>query len=104
MTDLTAASPAGVDALEGTVFDTGYQRYVGPREGRNRARWAVYKDGLRLALGLGRGARAKIIPWFFITVLGVIGLVMALIAGAINTYIGPEVADALDLPSHSDYY
>ncbi len=104
MTDLTAASPGGVDALEGTVFDTGYQSYVGPREGRNRARWAVYKDGLRLALGLGRGARAKIIPWFFITVLGVIGLVMALIAGAINTYIGPEVAEALDLPSHSDYY
>ena len=93
-----------MEALEGIVYDIGYQRYEGPREGRNRARWAVYKDGLRAALGLGRGARAKVIPWFFITVLGVIGLVMALIAGAINTYIGPGVAEQLDLPSHSDYY
>ncbi|MCH7933589.1 MAG: ABC transporter permease subunit [Gemmatimonadetes bacterium] len=104
MTDATAPSPRGTEELEGTVFDIGYQRYVGPREGRNRARWAVYKDGLRLALGLGRGARAKVIPWFFITLLGVIGLIMALIAGAVNTYIGPNAAEALDLPSHSDYY
>ncbi len=104
MTDATATGPGGVGELEGTVFDIGSQRYLGPREGRNRARWAVYKDGVRLALGLGRGARAKVIPWFFITVLGVIGLIMALIAGAVNTYIGPTAAEALDLPSHSDYY
>jgi hypothetical protein len=29
---------------------------------------------------------------------------MALIAGAVNTYIGPNAAEVLDLPSHSDYY
>ncbi len=104
MTDVTAVGPAGSEELEGTVFDIGYQSYVGPREGRSRARWAVYKDGLRSALGLGRGPRAKVIPWFFITILGVIGLVMALIAGAVNTYVGPNAAEVLDLPSHSDYY
>ena len=104
MTDVTAVGPAGSEELERTVFDIGYQSYAGPREGRSRARWAVYKDGLRSALGLGRGPRAKVIPWFFITILGVIGLVMALIAGAVNTYIGPNAAEVLDLPSHSDYY
>ena len=44
---------------EGTVFDLGYRRYEGPREGRNRARTAVYIDGLKITLGIGRGGRAK---------------------------------------------
>ena len=57
----------------GTVFDIGYQRYTGTREGRGRARRAVFKDGLRTALGLGRGGRAKILPWFFIALLSAIG-------------------------------
>ena len=26
---------------EAEVFDLGYQRYTGPRQGRNRARWAL---------------------------------------------------------------
>lgn len=96
------AEPRGVGTLEGTVFDIGYQRYTGPREGRNRARLAVYKDGLRTALGLGRGGRAKILPWTFISVLAIIGLIMALIAGAVNQFAGAEAAELI--PSHSDYY
>ena len=104
MTTAKASGPGDVEVLEGTVFDIGYQHYTGPREGRNRARLAVYKDGLRNALGLGRGGRAKILPWFFIAVAGVIGLVMALIAGAVNTYIGPDAVEQLNLPTHSDYY
>ena len=102
MTNGEAVNPGRVDSLEGTVFDIGYQSYAGPREGRNRARLAVYKDGLRTALGLGRGGKAKILPWFFIAVLGVIGLVMALVAGAVTLFLGPEAAS--QLPSHSDYY
>lgn len=88
----------------GTVFDIGYQGYAGRREGRLRSRWAVLKDGVRTALGLGRGARAKIFPWSFIAVLAAIGLVMALIAGAADRIAGPGMAEQLDLPSHSDYY
>ena len=42
--------PAG-----GTVFDIGYRNYAGAREGTKRSRLAVYKDGLRTALGIGRG-------------------------------------------------
>ena len=36
--------------MTGTVFDIGYQRYTGKREGRQRARTAIFKDGLRAAL------------------------------------------------------
>lgn len=88
----------------GTVFDTGYRNYTGPREGRDRSRRAVFKDGVRTALGMGRGGKAKILPWFFITVLALIGLVMALIAGASNRVLGADMTQSLNLPSHADYY
>ena len=86
----------------GTVFDIGYRSYTGEREGRTSSRLAVYKDGIRIALGFGRGGRAKILPWLFIAVLSFIGLVMALVAGAANRLGGPEAA--AELPSHGDYY
>ena len=89
--------------MTGTVFDIGYQRYTGRREGPARGRKAIFKDGLRTALGLGRGARAKTLPWFFIVLLTAIGLVMALIAGAAERLAGPGSAARLDLPSHSAY-
>jgi ABC-2 type transport system permease protein len=88
----------------GTVFDIGYRNYTGPREGRGRARSAVFKDGIRTALGLGRGARAKILPWSFIAILVSIALIMALMAGAAERYGGPGVAEQLNLPSHADFY
>lgn len=50
------------EQLQGEVYDLGYQRYSGPREGRSRARKALYLDGVKLVLGIGRGARAKILP------------------------------------------
>jgi ABC-2 type transport system permease protein len=91
-------------AAEGTVFDIGYQRYSGPREGRSRSRLAVYKDGIRIALGLGRGGRAKVIPWLFIGVLSLVGFIMALLAGAAQRLVGDAAAEGLRLPSHSDFY
>jgi len=88
----------------GTVFDIGYQRYTDAREGRGRSRRAIFKDGVRIALGLGRGGRAKILPWFFIIALSVLGLVFAIVAGAANRLGGPGTAEKANLPSHSDYY
>jgi ABC-2 type transport system permease protein len=46
----------------GEVFDIGYQRYQGPREGRWRSRISVFENGLRTILGIGRGGRAKVLP------------------------------------------
>ena len=102
----TAASTNSKDgsAREGTVFDIGYQRYEGPREGRNRARISVYKDGLKISLGIGRGPRAKILPWLFIVTLMLIGAGMAFAAITINRLAGDGTAESVGLPSHSDYY
>ncbi|HEX2168013.1 MAG TPA: ABC transporter permease subunit, partial [Longimicrobiales bacterium] len=96
-TDLPAAAPRA-----GTVFDIGYQRYDGPREGRSHSRAAIVRDGIRIALGLGRGPRAKVLPWFFIVTLTFIAFVMALVAGAALLLGGQEAVD--QLPSHSDFY
>ena len=102
---VAAAEPVGPQEItRGSVFDIGYQRYTGPREGRGRGRLAVYKDGIRIAMGLGRGGRAKVMPWLFIAVLLLIGFIMATIAGAMSRFIGQEMTEQLDLPSHSDYY
>ena len=91
-------------ATSGTVFDIGYQPYTGRREGRGRSRLAIFKDGFRTALGFGRGARAKVLPWFFIGVLTAIALVMAIVAGAAERLGGPGTAAEANLPSHSDFY
>ncbi|NQW16657.1 MAG: ABC transporter permease subunit [Chloroflexi bacterium] len=90
-------------ARTGEVFDIGYQNYEGPREGRPRARRAVYKEGIRIALGIGRGGRAKIMPWAFIVAAGIPALVLALIAGTVDRLAG-DFSAAIDLPSHGDYY
>jgi ABC-2 type transport system permease protein len=90
--------------VTGTVFDIGYRNYTGGREGRWHSRRAVFKDGLRTALGLGRGGRAKILPWFFIFVLSFIAMIMALIAGAVDRMQGPGAAEQAGIPSHGDYY
>ena len=87
----------------GRVFDLGFRRYEGPREGRRRAVLAVYKDGLRAAAGLGRGGRAKVVPWLFVAAALVPALVMALVAGAVNR-LAPGFDARTDLPSFSDYY
>ncbi len=93
---------AGAAPFEGTVFDIGYQRYTGAREGRRRARLAVYKDGVRNAMGLGRDTRAKVLPWLFIGALVVVALVMALMSGAAQRFAVDLTQ--VNLPSHSDYY
>ncbi|NQW21496.1 MAG: hypothetical protein HQ477_12385 [Chloroflexi bacterium] len=98
------SSTASVQAREGTVFDIGYQHYDGPREGRNRARLSVFKDGLKISLGLGRGVRAKILPWLFIGSLMLVGAGLAMAAITIDRIAGEGTAHTVGLPTHSDYY
>jgi ABC-2 type transport system permease protein len=88
--------------MSGTVFDIGYRNYTGIREGIERSQRAVFKDGIRISLGLGRGGRAMIIPWFFIAAFAFLGLILAFIAGAVDRLMGPGAAS--NLPSHSDLY
>jgi ABC-2 type transport system permease protein len=50
------------------IFDRGYRNYDGPRLGPRGARSAVYRDGIRRVLALGRKARAKVFPWSLIAI------------------------------------
>jgi len=50
------------------IYDRGYRTYEGPRSGPGGARRAVYREGIRRVLGLGRKARLKIFPWALISI------------------------------------
>jgi ABC-2 type transport system permease protein len=81
----------------GELFDIGYQNYAGPREGRARARKAVFVNGIRTTLGLGRGSSAKVLPIILFAAAMAPAVILALIASQ-----GEELAE--NLPGHSDYY
>ena len=102
VTEEPRTESGSVGGGDGTVFDIGYQSYDGPREGRGRARLAVFKDGVRTALGFGRGGKAKILPWSFVVLLVGLGFILAMMAGAVHRFLGPDAVD--QLPSHSDFY
>ena len=75
----------------GELFDLGYQHYDGPREGRWRARKAVWVNGVRSVLGLGLGLLAKVFPLVLLIIA--IGLALMII---VATTFGPdpEIPDA----------
>jgi ABC-2 type transport system permease protein len=56
----TETYPAG--NAGGVIHDLGYRRYDGPRLGRPRIVAALAWQSFRAAFGLGRGAKAKIVP------------------------------------------
>jgi ABC-2 type transport system permease protein len=72
LTPTTATGPGG------SIYDLGYQRYLGPRLGRRHARTALFRSTLRAAYGVGRGGRAKIAP---ITLTGLAMLPAVLAVG-----------------------
>ena len=82
---------------QGEVFDLGYQRYDGPREGRARGRRAIFENGVRTVLGIGRGGRAKILP----VLLFIGAMTPAVVMVIILSVVGP-LADFL--PGPADYY
>ncbi len=81
----------------GEVFDLGYRRYQGVREGRMRARKALWVNGVRTALGLGRGWPSKLLPFFMFLAVLIPAFVAIIIASQVQ--IGDEV-----FVSHGDYY
>jgi ABC-2 type transport system permease protein len=51
-----------MSAETGVIHDIGYRRYTGRRLGRAQIVRALYWHSLRSAFGLGRGAKAKVVP------------------------------------------
>jgi ABC-2 type transport system permease protein len=83
------------------IYDRGYRTYEGERTGPSGARRAVYKDGIRRTLGLGRKARDKIYPWLMIA----IALAMAAIVIGVHWLIG-DLAEAVaeGVPSYGELF
>ena len=79
----------------GEIFDLGYRGYDGPREGRVRAYKALWVNGVRTALGIGRSWGAKVMPALLLIAV----ISPALVAVIVASLAGPE-----DIISHSDYY
>ena len=89
-----------MNAPEGQLFDLGYQNYHGPREGRARARKALFVNGIRTSFGIGRGAWAKVLPILFFCAVMAPAVVFIIIAATTERVIGVPVS----VPGHADYY
>lgn len=70
----TAAAP-GADV----IHDIGFRHYSGERFGRAWVRRSLFVETLRGIFGLGRPARAKVMPWVLISMLAVPPLIIALV-------------------------
>jgi len=79
------------EAATGSIYDLGYQRYEGRRLGRPGAFLTLYLDGVRACFGLGRPARAKVVP----VGLLVLALLPAVIAVAIEALTRGAIPDPI---------
>lgn len=75
---------APAEMAAGVIHDIGYRHYGGPRLGRWHAAVAVYLHTLRGMYGLGRPARAKVVP----LLLFVITFAPGAVSGAITAAVG----------------
>ena len=67
----------------GVIHDIGYRRYDGPRLGRWNAARAVYVHSLRGIFGIGRPARAKVLPFLLFAITAA----PALVSGALTAVV-----------------
>jgi len=72
-----STSPPAPVAATGSIYDLGYQRYDGRRLGRPFAIRALYIHSLKGTFGIGRGGRAKIVP-FGLLALAVVPAIVAI--------------------------
>ena len=100
---MTRAPSETVAADAGEVFDLGYQSYEGDRHGRWQARRAIWRDGVRTTLGLGRGVTKKVAPVIFIGLMWLPAVVVIVIGGFISTF-GGDAAAEMGVPNAAEYY
>jgi ABC-2 type transport system permease protein len=79
---MTSSGPGG------SIYDLGYQSYVGPRLGRRSAVRALFTQTIRWCFGIGRGGRAKIAP-FTLAAIAILPAVIAVGFAAIAAQAGP---------------
>jgi ABC-2 type transport system permease protein len=72
------AAPVGT----GVIHDLGYRRYDGPRLGRAAIIRALAWHSLRSAFGIGRGAKAKIVPLLMFALMCLPAVVNAIVVAS----------------------
>lgn len=88
----------------GSIYDLGYQGYDGPRLGRGAVAVALLRQTLSAAYGIGRGGRAKIVP-FGLAALALLPAVLAVGIGALIRQAGvPSDAAVQASPIRHDSY
>jgi ABC-2 type transport system permease protein len=70
--------------MTSVIHDIGYRHYDGPRLGRGHAVRSLFVHNLRAAYGLGRPAKAKIMPFMLFTMM----LLPAAVSVAITAFAG----------------
>lgn len=83
--DLIAGSATG------SIYDLGYRRYDGPRLGRRHAVTALVGHGLRAVFGLGRSARAKVVPLGLVALATLPAVVSVGFESLTGGAVGPEL-------------
>ena len=78
-----------MSAETGVIHDIGYRRYTGPRLGRAQIIRALYWHSLRSAFGLGRGAKAKIVPMIAFVIMCLPAVANAVVVANGGTRIVP---------------
>ncbi len=91
---VTSASGPG-----GAIYDIGYRRYAGPRLGRPFAVRSLFAHTARGAFGIGRGGRAKIVPFGLLVIL----MIPALVSLGVGALAG-GAAEQFDPIKYQSYY
>jgi len=86
-----------------SIYDLGYQGYEGPRLGRPAVAVGLLLQTLRAAYGIGRGGRAKIVP-FLMLGLSVLPAVLAVGISALAAQAGAAGALEDASPIRHDTY
>jgi ABC-2 type transport system permease protein len=86
-----------------SIYDLGYQGYDGPRLGRPAVAIGLLVQTLRAAYGIGRGGRAKIVP-FLMLALAVLPAVLAVGISALAAQAGAGAALEEASPIRHDTY
>lgn len=97
---LGSVAVTDVIGAEARILDRGYRPYDGIRGGRANAIRAVAVQGFRGVLGIGRPARAKILP----VVSAVIAFVPAVVFVGLAVLLPDGVLDPHEIADYSGYY
>jgi ABC-2 type transport system permease protein len=82
------------------ILDRGYRTYEGPRGGTASAMRSTTVQGIRSVLGIGRSARAKILP----VISAAMAFVVPIVFIGLAVFIPTEILDPNEIATYSDFY